>query len=124
LFSRIVGICAAAIEEQQVRQDLGVPPLPKMVPIRAGFLVAGDYVWRSNWAFEVIETVGRVYDVGHADEVVHVHWASGSDFSMLANDLVRVPVSRSEAAAWNADRVTFDGTMLHSLESTYGRSGV
>lgn len=113
VFTRIIAICATVAEA--LREDPEVVPMPPAMQfINAYLLVPGDYLWREDLAFDVVEHV----DVEGDDVVIKV--ATGRVLERDRRDPIRVAVSNSKAQTWNRERPHLAEGVVRSLYSTYG----
>lgn len=113
VFTRIVAICAAVAESHREVPEV-VPMPPAMQFINAYLLVPGDYLWREDLAFDIVDTVEVVGD----DVLIRV--ATGRTIERDRRDPIRVAISNHKAQVWNQERPHLAEGVVRTLYSTYG----
>lgn len=113
VFTRIVAICASVAEAHREFPD-PVPMPPPMQFINAYLLVPGDYLWREDLAFDVVEAV----EVDGDDVLIRV--ATGRTLERDRRDPIRVAISNHRAQVWNQERPHLAEGVVRTLYSTYG----
>lgn len=116
MLRRIADACARAVHAGTGpdREVNYLPVPPDLVLVRARFLAAGDYVWRQDFAFDVIATVS----VGDQGSVLITY--TDGDLEVLSPVGYRqIAKDRGKAEVWNLERVLFDAATLAALQETY-----
>lgn len=113
VFTRIIAICATVAESHQEVPE-AVPMPPPMQFINAYLLVPGDYLWREDLAFDVVEHVEVDGDM------VTIRVATGRTLEREKRDPIRVAISNQKAQTWNEERPHLTEGVVRTLYSTYG----
>jgi hypothetical protein len=113
VFTRIIAICANVAEHTRCPLA-GLPTPPPMQFINACLITLGDYLWRDDLSFDVVEGVGR------EDGEIVIIFRGGRTIVRGERDPLRVAISTHKARAWNEERCDMDADTIQTLHSTYG----
>jgi hypothetical protein len=113
----IIRTCADVAEERlgirRYGRELERPPAT--IPMRSKFLRTGDYVWRPDFAFDVVARTETLDDT-----FLSVWYIDGGPDTFRQDDHLRVAVSRERGSEWNRYRSSLDNGALQQLAETYG----
>lgn len=114
VYCHILEICAEVARSDEPVVTETIPRPPATQHIRVSLVIPGDFVWRSDLSFDVVDNT-TIED----GEVVLLYVGGRTTIHDPAEHL-RVAVSPDRAMSWNEERCCMGETTLRSVAEAYG----